>query len=228
MAFEGFPREVTAFFRGLRDNNSKEWFDQHAAEYERVVRKPSLALISDLTAPLIDLDPPLKAEPRLNGSLRRINRDIRFSADKTPYQTYQHLIFWVGDHPNRSPGVHLIIGAKGFGFGSGQWALEAGQLGRVRQAIIADKGKSLQRALDEAASRGARISEPALKRVPAGFDPQSDVAEFLKHKGFVVRADQEQVPEEMYDSRGVDYVLELCRALNPVNAFLMQNAGEED
>lgn len=226
MAFDGFPREVTTFFEELRDNNSKEWFDAHSKEYDRAVRQPSLELISDLAAPLMDLDPPLKAEPRLNGSLRRINRDIRFSADKTPYQTYQHLIFWAGDHPNRSPGVHLIIGAKGFGFGSGQWALEADHLGRVRQAIVADKGKSLQRALDEAGSRGARISAPALKRVPAGFDPQSEVAELLKHKGFVVRADQERVPEEMFDSRGVDYVLELCRALNPVNGFLMRNQGE--
>ncbi|MCB9994400.1 MAG: DUF2461 domain-containing protein [Hyphomicrobiaceae bacterium] len=228
MPFEGFPRDVTRFFEGLRANNNKEWFSAHADDYERAVRIPALALISDLSVPLMDFDPPLKAEPKVNGSLRRINRDVRFSADKSPYQTHLHLIFWAGDHPNMSPGVHIIIGANGLGYGCGQWAFEPEGLARLRRAFELDDGAAFRSALASAEGVGARLDPPELRRVPAGFDPQSPVADLLKHKGFVVRTGDIAVPEALHDARGVDFVLDICRALNPVNRFLMENLRPGD
>jgi hypothetical protein len=56
---------------------------------------------------LAALDPPLKAEARLNASLRRINRDVRFSSDKSPYNPSLHMIFSTGGAFNKDAGMHL-------------------------------------------------------------------------------------------------------------------------
>jgi len=62
------------------------WFDAHRAEYERGYLAPALAFIAAMDAPLRRLNPTIRAEPRVNGSLFRINRDVRFSRDKDAVQ----------------------------------------------------------------------------------------------------------------------------------------------
>ncbi|MGR3344480.1 MAG: DUF2461 family protein, partial [Paracoccaceae bacterium] len=77
--FSGFARETFQFLSDLKQNNSKHWFEANRARYESAWKAPALDLIAALAARAAALDPPLKAEARLNGSLRRINRDGRFS-----------------------------------------------------------------------------------------------------------------------------------------------------
>ena len=82
MAFAGMPRETVTFLQGLQANNSRAWFEAHRAEYEAFWPKPGLDLAAELSGPAAKLG--LMAVPKLNGSLRRILRDSRFSADKRP------------------------------------------------------------------------------------------------------------------------------------------------
>ena len=69
---EGLPR----FLDELSRNNNKNWFDAHRDRYQQVYVAPALALIAAMAEPLAALDPPLTANPKVNGSLRRINRDV--------------------------------------------------------------------------------------------------------------------------------------------------------
>src|SRR2546426_751908 len=79
-AFTGFPREGTQFLAELRSNNNKAWFDAHRQAYDAGLMAPARALVSDLGAQLqARVSPTIHAEPKVNGSIMRINRDIRFS-----------------------------------------------------------------------------------------------------------------------------------------------------
>src|SRR6202165_1193173 len=75
------------FLRQLKKNNNRDWFQKHKARYESEVRDPALRFINDVGPGLKKISPHLVADPRpVGGSLFRINRDIRFSADKSPYK----------------------------------------------------------------------------------------------------------------------------------------------
>ncbi|NND18401.1 MAG: DUF2461 family protein, partial [Silicimonas sp.] len=93
-----FTRETFDFLRDLSRNNSKDWFDANRDRYEAHWKAAALDFIADISADMAALSPPLAAQPKLNGSLRRINRDVRFSKDKSPYTARLHMIFWAGGH----------------------------------------------------------------------------------------------------------------------------------
>jgi uncharacterized protein (TIGR02453 family) len=80
-----FTTAALRFFRGLGKNNNKEWFEAHRAEYEGEVREPMRALIVDLNERFTTFAPEMGGDPKRG--MFRINRDIRFSKDKSPYKT---------------------------------------------------------------------------------------------------------------------------------------------
>jgi len=87
--FAGFPPEGLAFLDGLARDNTKAYFDAHRATYESALLEPAKAFVVALGEELhTRVSPAIRAEPRVNGSILRINRDTRFSADKTPYKDH--------------------------------------------------------------------------------------------------------------------------------------------
>src|SRR5690349_7448099 len=89
--FEDFTKETFKFLHGLKRNNNKPWFDSHRDEYEQYLRQPCRQLV-EVMASIVDEDKlPLVAD--MKRSLFRINRDIRFSADKSPYKTHIGIVF---------------------------------------------------------------------------------------------------------------------------------------
>ncbi len=92
--FSGFTSESFEFFRELARNNNKPWFDQNRAHYEEHVTGAFRALLSVLEPFLLDLNPHFETSGKTNRNFSRINRDIRFSKDKSPYkQNYYLYVF---------------------------------------------------------------------------------------------------------------------------------------
>ena len=85
--FLGFP-DTQAFLRDLRANNDRDWFNAHKATYERVYKAPAEAFVAELRPRLEAL-----AGVTLGGKVFRIHRDVRFSKDKSPYNTHLHIGF---------------------------------------------------------------------------------------------------------------------------------------
>jgi len=216
--------EFRDFLSELRDNNNKTWFEENKPRYQEVVVTPLMELVGTLEGPLADLTPALRAEPKVNGSFRRIYRDVRFSKDKTPYNTHVHLVFWAGNHPNRSPGVHVAFHPDGFGFGAGHWALDNEQLDRMRQQIMSDGGDAISTAVDAVAPHGVVPTKAALARVPRGFDKDAEGAEWLKHKGLVVRNELVPFTKELETLDGATQLITgICKKMSPVNMYLMEH-----
>ncbi len=99
-----FRPRLFQFLAQLRRNNRRAWFLKHKAEYEDLVRQPSLRFITDLHLHLRSVSPWLVANPKpVGGSLFRIYRDVRFSKDKSPYKTHIGMHF---RHASSSEAVH--------------------------------------------------------------------------------------------------------------------------
>ena len=94
--FEGFPADSFLFFEELARNNQKAWFDANRARYDQHVVGAFRGLLAALTPALLKLNPHLEVGGKTNGSFSRINRDIRFSKDKSPYKSNYYLYVYDG------------------------------------------------------------------------------------------------------------------------------------
>ena len=217
-----FSNDTFAFLRDLERNNSKECFDANRLRYEASWKSTALDFISDIADDMAKQDPPLKTEARLNGSLRRINRDVRFSKDKSPYNPRLHMIFWAGAHPNRSPGMHIVLQPDGVGYGAGQFGIEPKDLAGFRARIIdASDGDALLSAIDKAATVDCTMGDPELARLPKGYDAEGKRADLLRRKSFVARTFGDPAPQEVIIGAGAkSWVLQTTSAMMPLIRWL--------
>ncbi len=225
--FAGFPPDCTAFLSDLAANNDRDWYQANKKRFESACLKPALGLIASLDEPLSRLNPPLAAIPKMNGSLRRLHRDIRFSRDKRPFAPRLHMIFWAGSHPMRAPAVHIVIAHDHFGVGAGHWAFQPPALARYRAALDDPKAlKLLTSALARAEKHGCGLDPPALKRLPRGVAEDHPAAAFFRHKGLVVKSGETSHPDGIFSADATALVLGHVRALHPLVAWIARHVGE--
>lgn len=193
MGFKGFPRSLPAFLAGLEKNNSKAWMDLKRGDYEACFVEPAKAFVEALLQRLGELETGLEGEPRVGGSIKRLNRDTRFSADKRPYDPKLHLYFWQSPKAKGAPGYHLVMGPDFLGVGTGLWAFGPKQQAAYRAAVCREEAAtSLLEALEsvEAAGAGSR-EEPELKKVPGGLSPVAALGEkgetLTRYKSLLVK-----------------------------------------
>ena len=124
-SFSAFPDETLQFLNGLAHNNTKEWFEANRALYEAGYVAPARAFVEALGPRLKQISPAVKYEPKINGSIARINRDVRFSRDKSPYKTHLDLWFWHGEKRGWDrPGFFMRITPNRLFLGSGMHQFE--------------------------------------------------------------------------------------------------------
>jgi uncharacterized protein (TIGR02453 family) len=190
--FEGFGPEAIRFLGRLERNNRREWFERHRPVYEGEIRDPMRALVEEMDVRLARLAPELVGDPRR--SIFRIHRDVRFSADKSPYKTNAACQFYhcdagrgAGqDAEGAGAGLYFQI-ARGECFvAGGMWMPARPALDRIREAI-ADAPEDFE-ALLRASSfrrRFRRLDQEAqLKRMPRGFAETHPAAHWLRYRSF--------------------------------------------
>jgi len=191
MAFNGFGSGAQNYFKELGGHNDKRWFEEHRAEYDKEVRDPAEAFITELGGLLSRSYPGIHFDTRRNGagSLMRINRDIRFSPDKRPYKENLGVIFWLGEGKKvESPCFYLHIDAEQCFFYGGQHVFPKEILSRYRAAVSDEaKGQKLAAILAGLDSKGLPVfEEPAYKRVPKDYPADHPRAELLRFAGMGV------------------------------------------
>ena len=184
-----FTPAALRFLRGLAKNNNKEWFEAHRAEYENEVREPMRDLIGEMNAKLATVAPEIGGDPKR--SMFRINRDIRFSKDKSPYKT--HAACWF--HHRRATsrvGSEADAGSAGFYFhlepgrsmvGGGLWMPPRPQLNKIRDAI-ADDPDGFEAVVRGLKKYGGLDDEAVLTRMPRGFSEEHPAAKWLRYQSF--------------------------------------------
>jgi uncharacterized protein (TIGR02453 family) len=205
MAFRGWPAEALEFYEGLESDNSRVYWSEHKDVYDQAVHAPMAALLADL------------ADEFGEGRIFRPYRDVRFSADKTPYKT--NIAATVG------PGyVHLA--ADGLMAGAGMYHLAPDQLDRYRQGVASEHtGPQLEVLINDL--RRARIdvhgTDP-LKTVPRGFPKDHPRAGLLRNKGLVA---MKQWPAAAWlgTAAAKSRVADLLRAARPLCGWLDEHVG---
>jgi len=222
-AFAGFPREGLEFLEGLATDNTREYFDAHRATYQSQLLQPAkdfvVALGEELRA---RVSAGLRAEPRINGSILRINRDTRFSTDKRPYKDHVDFWFWEGDAPSRErPGLFVRLRPATVTLGAGMHSFEPTALAAYRAAVADEAaGRTLEEALAAAtALRGATVGGLAYKRVPRGFATDHPRAELLRHGALYVSGEW-KLPRAVSGPAFVGWAAERLERLAPVERWL--------
>ncbi|HEY8594032.1 MAG TPA: DUF2461 domain-containing protein [Devosiaceae bacterium] len=186
--FKGFPQITLDFLRGLAAHNEKAWFEAHRADYEAGYTGPAFAFIETMGPRLRTIAPDVQFAPRVNGSLWRINRDARFSKDKSPYKTHLGLWFWHGERRAwDQPGFYVQISPERVFFAVGMHNLQKPELERFRYAVQHKRaGNGLLAAVEKVRAAGPyTIGEKTRKKPPRGFEAEGERAEYLLYEGLI-------------------------------------------
>jgi uncharacterized protein (TIGR02453 family) len=226
MAFDGFPQDALRFLRELGEHNTREWFQAHRDDYEELLLEPARDFVVAIGEELRAIGADVHADPRVNGSIFRINRDTRFAKDKRPYKDHLDLWFWEGEGASKqSPGYWFRLTPEQLILGAGQHRFEPPLLERFRVAVADSKqGEALRRAVDDVRAAGYDVGGSHYKRLPAGFDVPPEREELLRHAGLYAYADV-AVPSETHTPGFPRFCAERWRALKPVQDWLVAWSG---
>jgi len=194
--FPGFTPEGLDFLRDLSDNNDRDWFNERKPTYVDHLKDPLDLLVADVARRLDDAGLPLT-----DGRPFRIYRDVRFSNDKTPYQTHVSAAF---RQPESDDPVVLYVHVEpGASFvAAGVYRPLVAYLKPVRQSI-ADRPEWFEAVRAEVEAEGLDIGHAGttLTGMPHGFAAyrDKDVADVLKWQSYIA---QESVSDEAVQEPG--------------------------
>jgi uncharacterized protein (TIGR02453 family) len=219
--FNGFPKDFFAFFRELKTNNQRPWFETNKQRFRQSVQAPMSDFIAAMAPQLSKISKEFVADPRPNGgSMFRIHRDVRFSRDKRPYKEHAACQFRhrLGRDVH-APGFYMHASPDEVYFGGGLWMPEADVLLKIRERI-AEKPALWKKVVAEKnfAKRFGSIKGEQLTRPPKGFDLAHPFIGDIKRKSFVAGA---QSTLKMAESRELVLEVAQCfKALSPLMKFL--------
>jgi uncharacterized protein (TIGR02453 family) len=205
MTFRGWKAEALEFFDGLETENTKAYWQRNKQVYESLVRAPMEEL-------LVELEPDWG-----EGRIFRPYRDVRFSADKSPYKT--SIAASVGDG-------YIQLTANGLGVGAGMWEMAPDQLERYRRAVDETRsGNKLTTLVAAARKAGLDVSgHDALKTAPKGYPKDHPRIELLRYKGLVGWQEWPAAPW-LGTRKAKDRVEKCFQSSVPLTAWLKSNVG---
>jgi uncharacterized protein (TIGR02453 family) len=222
-AFGGFPPETIRFLRELRDHNTKDWFDAHRADYEAFWVAPARAFVVAAGELLAGLAPGIRAEPKVLGSIFRINRDIRFTRDRGPYKDHLDFWFWEGERRRAVSGFFARLTPELVGIGAGCHAVDPERLALLRQAVADPAaGAALAGIAQGLEGAGYRLEGATLRRPPPGFPTDGPAGRFLLHKALFVHHD-EPADERVHSPAVLEACGRVWRDLAPLHRWLTDN-----
>lgn len=220
MATRYFTPALFAFLKDLKANNNREWFKANQQRYEDAVRQPALDFITDFASTLEKLSPHFVADSRtVGGSLFRIQRDTRFSKDKTPYKLNTGVHFRHERAKDaHAPGFYVHLEPGRCFMGVGLWRPETRMAYQIRDHIDAEPAAWKKAAHAKKFSSAFRLDGDALKRPPKGFDPEHPLLDDLKRKDFI--ATQDLTQGQITRTDFPDFFFQQCKTAEPFMKFL--------
>jgi len=134
-----FSQSTIEFLVENRLQDSRDWFRENKDRYNRVLLEPFIELVNSLAPIMLKIDPHLITEPRVDRTLSRVNRDTRFSKDKSLYRDNMWLVFMREKKLyDGLPGFYFDLGPWGFSYGMGYYQASTVSMESIRRLIIAD------------------------------------------------------------------------------------------
>jgi uncharacterized protein (TIGR02453 family) len=205
MAFAGWPIEAVEFYEGLEADNSKVYWQDNKAVYDRYVKAPMEELLAEL------------ADEFGAGKIFRPYRDVRFSADKTPYKTNCAATIGSG---------YVSFSAEGLSVGGGLYMPDPKALARYREAVDREKSGAELAAIVAALHKAGydTMAHDVLKTAPRGYPKDHPRIDLLRHKGIAMMKTW-PVGAWLGTKKAKDRVVDTLRAGVPLNDWLARHVG---
>lgn len=215
--FTGFGPKALPFFEALKFHQNREWFEENRRLYDEDVLAPMVALLDDLTRAFARRKIPLRGDGKR--SIFRLNRDIRFSKDKSPYKTHAGAVMTRSGTKKDQGLLYIHIDPTGCFTAAGFYMPEAPKLAALRKAILAhpDKAKALLSKLGKAKLELGTFDQ--LTRVPRGFEALKDgpLDGMIRLKSLIV---EEKLPDKLVKSpKLTDAIVDFAERAKPLLEF---------
>ncbi|MDZ4759118.1 MAG: DUF2461 domain-containing protein [Bacteroidota bacterium] len=217
-------KETFIFLKKLKENNTKEWFDANRKQYE-IIKKDFNGFVKTLLGDIQKWDKSIIGlEPK--DCIFRINRDIRFSKDKSPYKTNIGAGISMGGRKSMSAGyyIHLEPGNKSM-LAGGMYMPESDVLKKIRQEIDYNHAGFLKiiNHKDFKKHFGTLTGE-TLSSVPKGYDAQNKAIEYLKHKSFLM---VHSIKDTDFKNPDIyKHLLQVLKSMKPLDDFLNESLAD--
>ncbi|WP_353614204.1 DUF2461 domain-containing protein [Mangrovibacter phragmitis] len=216
--FTGFDPQGLLFLRDVRQNNSKEWFDENRSIYDNLLVKPFRSLVSELALPMLQIDDQFETRPAIGKTLSRIHRDTRFSRDKSLYRSNLWLTFkrssknWTD-----APTYFFEFGPDWWRYGLGYYSASRETMNLFRENILDNREHFLsitQPLLSDFNLEGESYKRPLLK------EPQA-LANWYNRKSFALIYDGKET-ETLFNDQLPGLLQAGFERLAPLYHFLME------
>ncbi len=215
-----FNQEYIDFFKELAANNNRDWFQANKKRYEKHVKEPFKAFVEEMIKRMKAEDPAITMEAK--DSIFRINRDIRFSADKSPYKLHMSAMISAGGKQNKSiPGIYFQFDTEHARIYSGSHMLEKDMLEKVRNHIANNLGTFEKLINDKTfTSKFGEIHGEKNKRLPKELQDAAEKQPLLFNKSFYYF--DKLPPDTIFQDDLPDILMSYYEAGKPLKEFLSE------
>ncbi len=206
------------FLNKLKKNNSKEWFDKNRTLYE-TAKTDFQKFIDELIVSISNFDTSIK-HLKAKECMFRINRDVRFSNNKSPYKTNMGASISPGGKKSFSAGYYLHIEPSNSFLAGGMWQPPSPQINAIRQEIDYNVDEFKKIISDKIFKKHFKTlsQEDKLKTAPKGYEKTHPDLDLLKYKSYIVV--EEFTDEEVLSKNFLKQCTSGFQAMYPLNKFL--------
>lgn len=223
-ALKDFPKKTTAYLKKLSKNNNREWFEANRDLYNSDFLEPCVQFVVEMGDKLQDLDREIVAIPKIDKSIFRLHRDVRFSKDKTPYKTNAGLYFWNGKSKKMdASGFYFHLEPKLFGAGLGIYTFPPHLLKKYRNVVSNSlAAKELHQIVRSLEKKGFTIGGLKFKKTPKGFNANTVYPGYLLFDGIYAWYDGNDF-KRIEGGKAVDVIYKIFKDMLPLHKWLVKN-----
>ncbi|CRY53526.1 conserved hypothetical protein [Yersinia intermedia] len=220
--FTGFTQQGLTFLQQIAQNNTKEWFEEHRDIYEQHLLLPMRKLVTDLGTDMMAIDELFEIRPAIGKTISRMNRDTRFSHDKSLYRSNIWLTFkrsrknWTD-----APTYFFEFGPDWWRYGLGYYSASRATMDLFRQQLIRAPADFLK--IAECIHPNFLIEGESYKR-PLIKDQPQELATWYNKKSWALISHHHDM-EPLFSNQLVDILSKDFRRLSPIYDFLMKIEG---
>ena len=212
-----FEKNTLTFFKNLRKNNNREWFNGNKDKYVAHVKEPFERFVGHMIGEMHRINPKVAIQPK--DAIFRIYRDTRFSKDKTPYKEHTSAVISQGGRKDMTtPGLYIQMNDLDFRMYSGMYSPDKQQLQKIREAIARDpKGFKKLYSRKTFKDSFGEIRGEKNKRLPKEFVDAAEVEPLIFNKGFYFFAKLD--PKVVLDKNLPKTIMKHWKIAQPLNDF---------
>lgn len=212
-------RQTLDFLKDLIKNNNREWFQANKERHD-AARENMIGFARELITLLHKTVPEIDTELDPKKCVMRIYRDIRFSANKTPYKNNFGMSIPTRGLKNGGAEYYLHVTPGGSFIAGGYWMPEGDHLKAIRQEIDYN-GHELRKIINEpdfVKLFGDFRTQEQLKTIPQGYSADNEHIDLLKLKSFIVM--HYLTDAEICSPDALQNIAAICNKIHPLNIFL--------